>query len=440
MKVADATDVSRLVTLARENGVELAIRGGGHSGAGHSLSDGGIVLDLRDMKAVKVDVDGRTAWAEAGVTAAEYTAAAAEHGLATGFGDTGSVGLPGITLSGGIGFLVRKHGLAIDSLLAAEIVTADGEIRQVDEHTEPDLFWAIRGGGGNFGVVTRLKFQLHELDGIVGGMLLLPATTEVVERFIALAEAAPAELSTIANVMPAPPMPFVAEEWHGRLVVMALVVYAGTAEAGEQAIAPFRALATPIADLVKPMSYPEMFPPEDDSYHPTAVFQTMFVDEIGSGEAGTVMKFLEGAAGMRVAQLRVLGCAMADVPVEATAFAHRQSRIMVNVAAFYDGEADKTRVRHGCQNSRTPCGRRTPVPTSASLAMRGQSGFGRLTPRPPGTGWPKSRSATTRRTSSTSIRTFHRSAQASKHRGTGPHPYSDAAQWHVSLSCISPTT
>lgn len=342
VKVADATDVSRLVTLARETGVELAIRGGGHSIAGHSLSDGGIVLDLRDMKAVKVDVEGRTAWAEAGVTAAEYTEAAAEHGLATGFGDTGSVGLPGITLSGGIGFLVRKHGLAIDSLLAAEIVTADGEIRQVDEQSQPDLFWAIRGGGGNFGVVTRLKFRLHELAGIVGGMLLLPATTEVVERFIALAEAAPAELSTIANVMPAPPMPFVAQEWHGRLVVMALVVYAGNAEVGERVIAPFRALATPIADLVKPMSYPEMFPPENDSYHPTAVSQTMFVDEIGSGEAGTIMKFLEGAAGMRVAQLRVLGGAMARVPVEATAFAHRQSRIMVNVAAFYDGEADKT--------------------------------------------------------------------------------------------------
>lgn len=136
VKVADATDVSRLVTLARETGVELAIRGGGHSIAGHSLSDGGIVLDLRDMKAVKVDVEGRTAWAEAGVTAAEYTEAAAEHGLATGFGDTGSVGLPGITLSGGIGFLVRKHGLAIDSLLAAEIVTADGEIRQVDEQSQ----------------------------------------------------------------------------------------------------------------------------------------------------------------------------------------------------------------------------------------------------------------------------------------------------------------
>ncbi|HCT81059.1 MAG TPA: FAD-linked oxidase, partial [Micromonosporaceae bacterium] len=292
VKVADATDVSRLVTLARETGVELAIRGGGHSIAGHSLSDGGIVLDLRDMKAVKVDVEGRTAWAEAGVTAAEYTEAAAEHGLATGFGDTGSVGLPGITLSGGIGFLVRKHGLAIDSLLAAEIVTADGEIRQVDEQSQPDLFWAIRGGGGNFGVVTRLKFRLHELAGIVGGMLLLPATTEVVERFIALAEAAPAELSTIANVMPAPPMPFVAQEWHGRLVVMALVVYAGNAEVGERVIAPFRALATPIADLVKPMSYPEMFPPENDSYHPTAVSQTMFVDEIGSGEAGTIMKFL----------------------------------------------------------------------------------------------------------------------------------------------------
>ena len=174
VKVADAQDVIRVVGIARDTGTELAVRCGGHSAAGYGVSEGGIVLDLSDMKGLDIDVDGRTAWAESGLTAVEYTAAVAEHGLATGFGDTGSVGIGGITLGGGVGYLVRKFGLTIDDLLAAEIVTADGRLLQVDADHHPDLFWAIRGGGGNFGVVTRFHYRLHELPGIVGGMLLLP--------------------------------------------------------------------------------------------------------------------------------------------------------------------------------------------------------------------------------------------------------------------------
>ena len=199
--------------------MELAVRSGGHSGAGHSVTDGGIVLDLSDLKGLDIDVEGRTAWAETGLTAAEVTEALGEHGLAIGFGDTGSVGIGGITLGGGVGYLVRKFGLTIDDLLAAEVVTADGQRLLVDAETHPDLFWAIRGGGGNFGVVTRFKYRLHELPETLGGMLILPATAETVAGFIAAAEAAPDELSTIANVMPCPPMPFVPEEHHGELVI-----------------------------------------------------------------------------------------------------------------------------------------------------------------------------------------------------------------------------
>ena len=170
---------------------ELAVRSGGHSAAGHSSCDGGVVIDVRDLDGLDIDVAGRTAWAGSGLTAGAYTTAAAEHGMATGFGDTGSVGLGGLTLGGGVGYLVRKNGLTIDNLLAAEIVTADGEVRIVDADNEPDLFWAIRGGGGNFGVATRFRYRLRELDGVVGGMLVLPATPETVAGFIAAAEAAP---------------------------------------------------------------------------------------------------------------------------------------------------------------------------------------------------------------------------------------------------------
>jgi FAD/FMN-containing dehydrogenase len=342
VRAANAADVSQVISLARETGLSLAVRSGGHSLAGHSVPDGGIMLDLRDMHALQIDPVRRTAWAETGLTAAQYTTEAARYGLATGFGDTGSVGIGGITLGGGVGFLVRKHGLTIDSLLAAEVVTADGQVHRVDSSTHPDLFWAIRGGGGNFGVATRFLFKLHEVGQIMGGLLFLPATAEVIASFLSEAEAAPEELSTIANIMPAPPMPFLPAEHHGRLVLMGMMVYAGPVEAGERAIAPFRALARPIADLVRPMGYPEMFPPEEADYKPTAVAHNMFIDHVDRDIARTVVDTLEASdAVMRVAQLRVLGGAMARVPANATAFAHRQSRIMVNLAAFYTGPEDR---------------------------------------------------------------------------------------------------
>jgi len=342
VRVADTDDVAQVIASARESGVDLAVRSGGHSGAGHSVTEGGIVLDLHDMKAADFDLDGGTVWAQTGLTAGELTSAGAEKGVAVGFGDTGSVGIGGITTGGGIGYLTRKFGMTIDSVLAAEIVTADGQVLRASQDEHPDLFWAVRGGGGNLGVVTRFKYRLHPLPSFVGGMLLLPATAETVAGFIAAAEAAPDELSTIANVMPTPPMPFVPEEWHGKLAIMGMLGYAGDAEAGERAIAPFRALAEPIADMVRPMPYPEMYPPEDESYHPLAVAHTLFVDRVDLGVAATIMDWLNDSdAPMRAAQLRVLGGAMARVPADATAFAHRSQRILVNVAAFYEGPEDK---------------------------------------------------------------------------------------------------
>jgi FAD/FMN-containing dehydrogenase len=336
VRAADATDVSRVVALARGSGLELAVRSGGHSLAGYSVSDGGIVLDLSDMKALEIDVEGCTAWAQTGLTAGEYTAAAGAHGLATGFGDVGSVGIGGLTLGGGIGYLVRKHGLTIDDLLAAEVVTADGRLLRVDAETHPDLFWAIRGGGGNFGVATRFRYRLHEVDTIVGGMLVLPATPEVIASFVAEAEAAPEGLSAVANIMAAPPMPFVPAEHHGRLVIMAMLVYAGEVGAGERAVAPFRALATPLADTVGPKPYPEMYEPTGPGPE-EEVARSLFIDSIDSRVAETIVEHLQAStAQMAVAQLRVLGGAMARVPAEATAFAHRKRRIMVALGAVYE--------------------------------------------------------------------------------------------------------
>jgi hypothetical protein len=213
-------------------------------------------------------------------------------------------------------------------------------VLRADAETHPDLFWAIRGGGGNFGVVTRFRLRLHELPMIVGGMLLLPATSETILAFVAEAEDAPEELSTIASVMPVPPMPFLPEELHGRLSILAFICFAGDAESGEKALAPFRAIAPPLADMLHPMPYPEIYPPEQEGYHPIAASRTMFVDEVDEAAARTIIERLEASdAPMRAVQLRVLGGAMARVPNEATAFAHRDRRLMVNIAALV-GDAE----------------------------------------------------------------------------------------------------
>ncbi len=344
LRPSDAAGVARVVNLARDNGLELAVRGGGHSVAGHSVSDGGIVLDLGGLTAISIDPESRSAWAQTGLTAGDYTSAVSQHGLVTGFGDTASVGIGGLTLGGGVGYLVRRHGLTTDSLLAAELVTADGQRVVTSEQQHPDLFWAIRGGGGNFGVATRLKFRLHPLNGIVGGMLLLPATARVIVDFLAAAEAAPEELSTIASVLPAPPMPFLPADQRGRLVVLARLCYAGDAEAGERALAPFRALADPIADVLRPMPYAGLFPSEAEGYHPSMVTRTTFVDTVDLPLADTILEHLQASdSAMRAVELRVLGGAMARVPAGATAFAHRHRRILANVAAVYDGPADRDR-------------------------------------------------------------------------------------------------
>jgi FAD/FMN-containing dehydrogenase len=342
VRVKSAADIAKAVNAARDSGLELAIRSGGHSGAGHSGSEGGIVIDLRDMKGVDIDAATKTVWAETGVTAEELTKATTAKNLVVGFGDAGSVGIGGITLGGGVGYLSRKHGLTIDSLLAAEIVTADGKVRTVDATHEPDLFWAVRGGGGNFGVAVRFKYQLNDLPAFTGGMLCIPATAETIAGFVAAAEAAPNELSTIANVMPAPPMPFLPAEVHGKLVILGMIAYAGDDAAAEEAIAPFRALAKPYADFIKPGPYLSMYPPEDPDYHPTAVSKNMFMNRIGLAEAQQIIDTLTNATAVfRVTQIRVLGGAIADVTVDATAYAHRAAPIMVNIAAFFTTPEDK---------------------------------------------------------------------------------------------------
>lgn len=342
VRVASATDVSAVIGEAASRGLELAVRSGGHSLAGHSTVDDGIVIDVRDLNTLEIDTASRTAWAGSGLTAVDFTLGAAKHGLGVGFGDTGSVGIGGITLGGGVGFLVRRYGLTIDSLLAAEVVTADGQILRTGAESHPDLFWALRGGGGNFGVVTRFKFALQSIDPFVGGFLILPASDDAVEGFIELSESAPEELSTIANVMSAPPMPFIPDELVGTTMVMGMIAWCGEIEPGMRMMDRFRELGEPVFDTLGAQPYTEMYPPEDVEYVPTAVARTGFTDSLDSRKIRALVSEIEASdAPMRVVQLRVLGGAMARMPSDATAFAHRDRKLMVNTAAFYESEEDR---------------------------------------------------------------------------------------------------
>jgi FAD/FMN-containing dehydrogenase len=340
-RVAGAEDVAAVVNAAREGGLELAVRSGGHSWAGYGTVDGGLVIDLTAMDGVEIDADQATARVGTGATAAKYTLATAERGRVTGLGDTGSVGVGGITLAGGIGFLARKTGLTIDNLVAAEVVTADGRVVYATEDSEPDLFWAIRGGEGNFGVATRMRLRLTEISQIVGGMLILPASPGVITGFLDAARAAPEELSTIAVVMIAPPLPFVPEEVHGKPVVMGQFAYVGSVDHGEQVIAPFRALAEPLADMVRPMRYPELYEgPEPEIRF--AAGTNFFADALEPAAAEAILEELpKSTAPMRAVQLRVLGGALARVPNDATAFAHRDRGLYVNVGAMYMDAGEK---------------------------------------------------------------------------------------------------
>jgi FAD/FMN-containing dehydrogenase len=345
VRVANPADVATVLNFAQATDLPLAIRSGGHSTSGFSAANGALVIDVRGLNTIEIDAEARTAWAGSGCMAGEVTRAVEQHGLIVGFGDSATPGIAGLTLGGGIGYLVRKHGLTIDSLLAVEIVTASGDILIADESHHADLFWAVRGGGGNFGVVTRFKYRLHPLPSFTGGPLVLPPTPEVIAGFAKLADEAPEELSAIAMIMPLPPAPFVPAEAHGKLAFVAMMAYAGDPEAAQKALAPFRALATPLADLVGPAPYSSLYmldPPAE--MRAMVEIRSRFSSSFGIEEARAMVDAaFKCTAPMSMSQLRVLGGAHARVPADATAFGHRShsQRFMVTFLAMYGGGPDE---------------------------------------------------------------------------------------------------
>jgi FAD/FMN-containing dehydrogenase len=258
VRCAGASDVVQAVRFAREHGLLVSVRGGGHNIAGNAVCHGGLLIDLSPMHSVRVDPSIRRAWVEPGALLADLDKETQAFALAVPTGINSTTGVAGLTLGGGFGWLTRKFGLTIDNLISADVVTANGEVLRASLSENPDLFWAIRGGGGNFGIVTAFEFQLHQVGPqVLSGLVVHPFADagSVLKAYRKALETAPEELTCWVVMRQAPPLPFLPAEWHGKEVVVLAICYCGNLEDGEKATAQLRSIGTPIADVVGPTPF-----------------------------------------------------------------------------------------------------------------------------------------------------------------------------------------
>ncbi len=338
-------DVIAAVQFAREQKLPLSVRSGGHSLSGHGTNDGGVVIDLSRMKAISIDPTRRTARLEPGLTWHEVSHALQPSGLALTSGDTATVGVGGLLLGGGIGWMVRKYGLACDRVRAVELVTAEGHLLRASASDHRELFWGLRGGGGNFGIATAFEVDLHAGGTILGGAVFYEAgeAERILRAYARIALAAPDELTTQALLMPAPPAPFVPPDKQGTPSVALVFCYAGDIAEGEQVVAPLRALGTPIAEMVAPMPYPALFAFTEVAeirgwqHHVRSAFLETLPDEMLHALAESACAIISPGT---IVQLRVLGGAMSRVPNDATAFAHRDKQAMLLIEHYGPLPAD----------------------------------------------------------------------------------------------------
>jgi FAD/FMN-containing dehydrogenase len=341
VRTATVDDVARTVRFCASEGLPVAVRGGSHSVAGFSTCDDGVVIDLGAMTDVTVDLASRRARAGGGAKWATFDAATQAHGLATTGGLVSTTGLGGFALGGGIGHLVRAHGLTCDNLVGAEIVTADGTIVRASEDEDPELFWALRGGGGNFGVVTALDLALHPIGPEVLGGIVFYAGEEAADVVAGWRDAvadAPDELSSLAVLTTAPPAPFIPEDWHFKKVAAILMCWAGDQAAGAGVVAPLRKLGTVVNDLLGPIPYGALQQIIDPLWERGAAnyFTSAFVDRLPDEAIETFADFHRSSPDFPVqAELHIhqLGGAMGRVASESTAFANRTSPYIINCIA-----------------------------------------------------------------------------------------------------------
>jgi FAD/FMN-containing dehydrogenase len=332
-------DVLKAVEFARSEGLPIAVRGGGHSIPGFSTVDDGIVLDLALMNGVRVDPGRRTVTAQGGCLWSDVDAETQTLGLAVTGGLISTTGIAGFTLGGGIGWLVRRCGLTCDNLVGADIVTADGRYLHVSEDEHPELLWALRGGGGNFGVVTSFEFRLHEVGPTVfSGLVFYPGeyAEQVLRGFRSATTDAPDDLSMVVNLTTAPPAPFLPAEVHGKPIVAVLGMWSGRPEDGDAATRPFRDLAPVVVDLFGPMPYTAMQTMLDPLY-PRGMwnyFRSAFFGDLDDVAIGGIVDAY-GRVPNAISELHVhhLGGAVGRVPADATAFGTRDRDFLFNVVA-----------------------------------------------------------------------------------------------------------
>ena len=342
-------DVVACVKFAKQHDLLVAVRGGGHNIAGNAVCEGGLLIDLSLMRAVKVDAAKQTAHVEGGALLGDFDQAAQAHGLATPLGINSTTGVAGLTLGGGFGWLSRKHGLTLDNLLSATVVTAAGEKLTASAKENSDLFWALRGGSGNFGVVTSFEFKLHKIGTeVLSGLIVHPLADakKVLQYYRDFVAKAPDELAVWFVLRKAPPLPFLPEKWHGKEILALAACYFGDLKTGEKLLQPLRAFGQPIADVIGPTPYigwqqvlDPLLTPGMRNYWKSHEFL-----QIPDAMIDVIMDFAsrlpDPQTELAFAQL---GGAIQRVPNDATAYSHREPNFLINVHTRWDAAANDSK-------------------------------------------------------------------------------------------------
>jgi len=337
VRCGEATDVAAAVGFAREHNLEISIRGGGHHIGGHSVCDDGLVIDFSGMKNVRVDPGTRRAYVQPGATLRDFDQAVQLHGLATPVGINSTTGISGLTLGGGFGWLTREYGMTIDNLVAADVVTADGKMLHASANENVDLFWAIRGGGGNFGVVTQFELKLHPVGpNVFAGLIVFPfqQAKQVLTRYREFVESAPEQLNVWAVLRQAPPLPFLSADVHGKEVVILAVFFAGNPSSGEKILQPLRGFGNALGEHVGSMPYTQWQQAFDPLLTPGArnYWKSHNFTEINDNVLGTIIEYASKLPSSECELfLGLLAGAANKIPTGATAYSARDAKFVVNV-------------------------------------------------------------------------------------------------------------
>lgn len=349
VRCATTSDVVCAVNFAKDNGLALAVRGGGHNIAGSAVCDDGIVIDLSQMKAASIDAGARRATIEGGATLADLDAATQAHGLATPLGINSTTGVAGLTLGGGFGWLSRKYGMTIDNLASAEVVTAAGEVVRASATEHPDLFWALRGGSGNFGVVTRFEFLLHPVGpDVLSGLIVYPLSEvkAVLQQYREFIAKAPDELTVWTVLRQAPPLPFLPEAVHGKEIIALALCYAGDPTLGEPLIEPLRKFGTPLGEHVGVQPYTAWQKAFDPLLTPGArnYWKSHNFSVLSDGLFDAVIDYLKKLPSPQCEIFfGALGGATARPAPDSAAYAHRDAQFVMNVHGRWTDPADDER-------------------------------------------------------------------------------------------------